>query len=93
MVPHGAPYIDVNHNGIYEPQIDTPGVRFADQTIFICMTDGFPGEHKIGEGFGGGTAPMFAEVHLTAWAYNRPGLEDMQFIKWDIINKNVVPWN
>jgi len=70
MVPFGAPYNDVNNNGMYEPAIDTPGVKGADQTIFICMSDGFPEEHKIGEGFGGGTAPMFAEVHLTAWAYN-----------------------
>jgi hypothetical protein len=92
MVPFGAPFIDVNHNGIYEPAIDTPGVKYADQTIFICLTDGFPDEHKIGEGFGGGTQPMFAEVHLTAWAYNKPGLEDMQFIKWDIINKSLRTW-
>lgn len=94
MVRFGAPFVDVNHDGIYEPTIDTPGVPGAAQTIFICMTDGFPGEHKIGEGFGGGTAPMFAEVHMTAWAYNDfVVLNDAQFIKWDIINKNVVPWN
>ena len=36
MVPYGAPFIDVNHSGIYEPAIDTPGIRGAVQTIFIC---------------------------------------------------------
>jgi hypothetical protein len=93
MVPFGAPYIDVNHNGIYEPAVDTPGIRGAKQTIFICMTDGFPDEHQIGEGFGGGTLPIFAELHLTAWAYDNPGLEDMQFLKWDVINKNTFKWD
>jgi len=93
MVPFGAPYVDVNHNGHYEYLIDTPGVKGADQTIFMCLTDGFPEEHKVGEGFGGGTAPLFAEVHMTAWGYNKTGLEDVIFIKWECINKNTQPWN
>lgn len=93
MVPYGAPYYDVNHNNTYEPQIDSPGVRGAYQTLFVCLTDGFPEEHKIGEGFGGGTAPIFAEVHLTAWSSGIPGLEDVQYIKWDVINKSKMPWN
>jgi hypothetical protein len=93
MVPYGAPFVDANNNGIFEPAIDTPGVRGASQTIFICLTDGFPEEHKIGEGFGGGTPPLYAEVHLTAWCYNNPGYEDMQFLRWDVINKNVNAWD
>jgi hypothetical protein len=93
MVPYGAPYIDVNHNNQYDAAIDTPGIRGASQTLFVCLTDGFPEEHQIGEGFCGGTLPMFAEVHMTAWGFNIPGLEDVQFIKWDIINKNVYAWN
>jgi hypothetical protein len=94
MVPYGAPYVDVNSNNIYEPAIDTPGVKNASQTIFICLTDGFIQSHAGHEGFGGGTQPLFAEAHLTAWGYdNIPGLEDVQFLKWDIINKNVSPWN
>ncbi len=94
MVPYGAPFIDVNNNGIYEPAIDTPGVKNAAQTIFLCMTDGFASERNYGEGFGGGiSTPLFyAEVHLTAWCYNTPGLEDVQFIKWVIINKNNKKW-
>lgn len=94
MVPYGAPYVDVNANNIYEPAIDTPGVKGASQTIFVCLTDGFPESHVSHEGFGGGTLPLFAEVHLTAWGYNNvPGIEDVQFLKWDIINKNIYPWN
>ena len=93
MVPFGAPYIDVNHNNIYEPAVDTPGIRGAVQTLFICLTDGFTGTHTLGEGFGGGTPPLYTEVHMTAWGYDNPGYQDMQFIKWDIINKNSSPWN
>jgi hypothetical protein len=92
MVPFGAPFADVNHNGIYEPAIDTPGIRGAKQTIFICLTDGFSQTHS-GSGLCGGTPPLFAEVHMTAWGFDNPGLEDVQFLKWDIVNKNNLPWN
>jgi photosystem II stability/assembly factor-like uncharacterized protein len=93
MVPYGAPYIDVNNNGIYEPAIDTPGVRNANQTIFYCMTDADYNTHDPGEGFGGGTQPLGAEVHMTAWAYDAPGLQDVQFISYEIINKSTNTWN
>jgi len=92
IVPFGAPYVDVNHNGIYEPAIDTPGVRNSASTIFICITDGFWDTHSASEGFGGGTLPLFAEIHMTAWAYTQPSYSDMQFIKYEIINKGNVPW-
>lgn len=92
MVPYGAPFIDVNNNGNYEPNIDTPGVKNAEQTIFVCMTDGFVSQHSPGI-FGGGTAPLFNEVHLTAWCYNVSYLKDVQFFKWTIINKNTIAWN
>ncbi len=92
MVPYGAPYTDVNHNGIYEPSIDTPGVKNAATTIFICLTDGFTSSHTSTEGFGGGTSPLYAEVHMTAWAYTQPSYSDMQFIKYEIINKSKKSW-
>ncbi len=93
MVPYGAPFIDVNNNGSYEPAVDTPGIRGAVQTIFICMTDGFPESHNIGEGFGGGTSPLYAELHMTAWGYDNPGYQDMIFKKFVLINKNDTTWN
>ncbi|RPI13606.1 MAG: T9SS C-terminal target domain-containing protein [Ignavibacteriae bacterium] len=93
MVPIGAPYVDVNGNNQYEPATDTPGIKGASQTIFVCFTDGFPETHTIGEGFGGGTLPLYAEVHLTAWGFNdKPSLENVQFLKWDVINKSKVQW-
>jgi hypothetical protein len=93
MVPYGAPFIDVNNNGIYEPAIDTPGVKNAKETIFYCMTDAYQNSHTNGEGFGGGTLPLGAELHMTAWAYDAPGLQDVQFINFEIINKSASTWN
>ena len=93
MVPYGAPFVDVNQNGIYEPLIDTPGVRKAEQTLFICMTDANPSSHNYSESFGGGTSPLGAEIHLTAWGYDKINLKDIQFIKWEIINKSPNSWN
>lgn len=92
MVPYGAPFVDVNNSGIYEPMIDTPGVKNAAQTVFVCMTDGFASSHNDMEGFGGGTLPLFNEVHLTAWCYSQPSYTDMQFLKFEVINKGNAPW-
>ena len=93
MVPYGAPFIDMNNNGTYEAEIDTPGVSVAYQTIFICLTDGFANRHNAAEGFGGGTAPLYSELHMTAWCYNEAELQDVQFIKWDVINKGNYAWD
>jgi len=93
VVPYGAPYYDVNHNGIYEPCIDTPGVRNASQTVFMALTDGYPNSHYAGEGFGGGTLPLYADLRITAWCYADSVVRDVHFIKYDIINKGTTAWN
>ncbi len=93
MVPFGAPYVDVNNNGVFDPNIDTPGVKNAQQTVFICMTDGFPESHNLSEGFSGGTVPIGAEMRLTAWGYSQAAYTDMQFIKFEVINKRDTVWD
>jgi len=93
MVPFGAPYIDVDGDEIYNYHIDTPGVSNASQTIFICLTDGDSTFHTIGTGFGGGTKPLFAEVHLIAWCYDNVGLDDAQFFNWNVTNKSNFTWD
>ncbi|HEX2787301.1 MAG TPA: YCF48-related protein [Ignavibacteria bacterium] len=93
MVPFGAPYVDVNGNFQYDPLVDTPGVKNASQTVFCVMTDANPSSHTLGEGFGGGTEPLNAELRLTAWGYNFDPLKDAMFYKWDIINKSSSDWN
>lgn len=93
MVPYGAPYIDIDNDGNFDINVDIPGIKDAAQTIFVCLNDADPSNHTPSEGFGGGTAPLFAEVRLTAWAYSTPGLERIQFIQWVVINKSPVTWN
>jgi hypothetical protein len=93
MVPYGAPYVDIDNNGSYDVNVDIPGIKDAAQTIFVCLTDADPSNHTPSEGFGGGTAPLSAEVRLTAWAYSTPGLEKIQFIQWAVINKSPVVWD
>jgi photosystem II stability/assembly factor-like uncharacterized protein len=93
VVPYGAPYKDVNNNGIYDACTDIPGVRNAAQTLFMVLTDGFSSSHTVGEGFGGGTLPMNADMRITAWCYTDSAVADVQFIKFDIINKNTTAWN
>ena len=74
MIPYGAPFVDVDSNGIYTQGVDIPGIKDAAQTIFVCLTDGDPGQHTSSEGFGGGSAPLFVQVALTGWCYVSPGL-------------------
>lgn len=95
MIPHGAPYEDVNNNSAYDDCIDIPGVKNAYQTIFITLSDAFVDMRSpVGEIWGGITNPLLlAEVHITAWTYNYPGFEDVQFIKFEIINKNSKAWD
>lgn len=95
MVPYGAPYDDVNNNGQYDPGVDIPGQKNAAETIFQVLTDADSSARTSGEGFGGGiTSPLlFAEIHFTAWAYTSPGLEDLQFVNWVVINKGVKKWD
>lgn len=94
MVPYGAPYVDINENGQYDPAIDIPGQKDAGQTLFLAMTDAFVEQRNAGEGFGGGvTSPLlYADLRMTAWAYNSPGLEDLQFVKWTVMNNGGSDW-
>lgn len=95
MVPYGAPYDDLNHNCIFDIGIDKPGMKDANVTIFICLTDADSNSRHIGNGFGGGlTNPLLmADIRVTAWAYINPTLEDVQFMKFKIINQNTKRWD
>ncbi|HRE41975.1 MAG TPA: T9SS type A sorting domain-containing protein [Ignavibacteria bacterium] len=92
MIPFGAPFHDINNNGIYEPSIDKPGIKNAEETIFIALTDSDSSSHNFGEGFGGGTKPLFCDLGLTLWTYNTPLLQNVVFIKHKFTNKSSVVW-
>ena len=81
----GAPYIDVNHNGAYDPQIDIPGISGAACTMWHVMNDC----DSIRDYTFAGSAPFGIEVQRTIWAYNVNGpLNNTIFVKYRIINKS-----
>jgi len=92
MVPFGASFIDVNNNKIFEPCIDTPGVKNASETIFMVLTDGFLNRHN-GDVLGGLTAPLLADFSITIWGYSDSILGDAHFIKYKITNKSDSRWD
>lgn len=81
----GAPYTDVNANGVYDYQVDIPGFPGADQTLWFVSNDTDPNQSQ----FMYGSLPMGIEQQVTVWGYNRTGaLGNMLFRKYKIINKS-----
>ena len=83
----GAPYTDVNGDGVYEANIDIPGFPGADQTQWMVMNDLNP--TLTGALYS--SNPIGIEVQRTIWAYNRPGaLGNTIFLSYKFINKSGV---
>lgn len=83
-VADGAPYDDVNANGTYEPSVDVPGVKGADQTIYFVCNDLNSGNTTNLYG----SNPMGIEMHVTVWAYSQQGaLGNMLFRKYLLVNR------
>ena len=58
----GAPYEDVNHDGVYEPNIDVPGIPGASQTLWVSYDD-----RSAVSAYG--SNPIGIKVNETMWAY------------------------
>ncbi len=81
----GAPFEDVDEDGVYDPLVDIPGVPGADQTIWFVCNDTDP-EQTL---FLAGANPMGIEEQVTVWGYNSAGpLGNMLFRKYKLINKS-----
>jgi hypothetical protein len=81
----GAPFIDNNGNGTYEPLPGGPDMPdfIGDQVIWAVMNDGDPTAHSVFQ-----TAPMGIEIQMTLFGFDRPdAFGDMMFVKELIINK------
>ncbi|HFE64762.1 MAG TPA: hypothetical protein ENK14_10165, partial [Caldithrix sp.] len=83
----GAPFYDLNGNGIYEPsQGETPGLQNADQVIWLVVNDlDFASVFYIF-----GSPPIGLELQTTIWAYNRlhDPLGQVVFRSYRLINKS-----
>jgi hypothetical protein len=86
----GAPFDDRNSNGIYEPGIDVPGFKGADQTVWFVCNDLDTGRTRALYG----SSPVGIEMQVTIWAYDRPGaLGNMLFKNYRLINKSSVTFD
>ena len=86
----GAPFTDINKNGIYEPSVDIPGFPGADQTIWFVAND----QDSIRTKKLFGALPMGIEMQTTVWGYkdNYP-LPNMVFKRYLIINKSNIKFD
>ncbi|HEX9006639.1 MAG TPA: hypothetical protein VF889_05060 [Bacteroidota bacterium] len=81
----GAPYTDVDGNGVYDPTVDIPGVKGASQTVWFVAND----LNTTNTANLYGTQPLGVECQYTIWAYSQQGaLGNMIFKSYLLINKS-----
>jgi hypothetical protein len=81
----GAPYVDVDSNGSYNPNVDIPGVKGASQTLWFVANDDNP--TNVANLYG--SQPLGVECQVTVWAYAQEGaLNNMLFKSYLLINKS-----
>ncbi len=79
----GAEFIDVDGDGVYDPNVDRPALA-GDKMVWTVYNDGTPMSARTPRL---GTPPIELEIHQTAWAYNRgDDLDDAVFFHIQLIN-------
>jgi hypothetical protein len=86
-VAYGAPFYDLNNNGIYEPSLgEEPGLAKADQVVWFVAND-LDSSAVI---WLYGSPPMGLEMQVTMWGYKNGSyaLNQALFRRYRIINKS-----
>lgn len=85
----GAPFSDLNFNGIYEPLLgEEPGLQDADQVIWLVCND----LDEAATYWLHGCPPIGLELQMTLWGYKVGGpLGQTIFRRYRIINKSGAP--
>lgn len=85
-VQKGAPYIDVDEDGTYNPELDIPGMtENPGQTIWCVANDLNPDATNSLYG----SLPVKVELQATYWAFKTTGaLNNTIFRKYRLINKS-----
>ncbi len=79
----GAPYIDVDGDGIYTAGVDQP--QFIGDEVLWCVSNDLDASKTTNLY---GTLPLGLEQQMTVFGFNRTGsLGDMVFKKYTLINK------
>lgn len=82
----GAPWVDEDGDGAYEPLEGDHPEFLGDQVIWWVMNDSEQAQHSIFN-----TLPVGIEMQMTVWGYDRPdAFGDMMFVKALMINKGGV---
>jgi len=98
----GAPYVEVNGIPGYQPSLDgdRPGIGNSqarpDEISFMIYqdyTNCTNNIHVAQISLPGGTVPIGVEIHQLAFMFFSPGLTDMYFVKWKIINRSANTWD
>ncbi len=98
----GAPYVEVNGIPGYQPEFDgdRPGIGNSEARpdeiiwfVFMDYTNCTNNIHASELSLPGGTLPIGVEVQQTSFAFLSPGLTNMYFVKWKIINKSGNVWD
>lgn len=98
----GAPYVEVNGIPGYQPSYDgdRPGIGNSQArpdeiiwSVFMDYTNCTNNPHNSELSLPGGTLPIGVEIQQTSFGFLAPGLLNMYFIKWKIINKSSSVWD
>jgi len=81
-VEDGAPWIDVDNDGIFTKGVDQPKHE-GDETLWFVSND-LDGARTA---FTYGKPPIGLEIQTTVYGFNKPDLDDVVFKKYKIINK------
>lgn len=85
-VEDGAPWDDIDGDGIYTSGVDLP--QFIGDEVLWCVSNDLDASRST---FTYGTLPMGLEQQTTVFAFNRTGdLGDMVFKKYTLINKGTL---
>jgi hypothetical protein len=81
----GAPFEDIDGNGIYDPLVDIPGIPEADQTMWmVCNDMNFLRSQSLA-----GSDPDGIEIQRTIWGYKRSNdFGNMLFMRYRLLNKS-----
>ncbi|MBN2571045.1 MAG: hypothetical protein JXA68_02860, partial [Ignavibacteriales bacterium] len=83
-VYRGAPFEDIDSNGLYDPLIDVPGYPGADQTCWYVANDN-PCKPTL---FLYSTKIIGMEMQFTTWAYDTDNLKNTMYRSYKLINKS-----
>ena len=79
----GAPWIDINEDGIFTQGFDKPKI-IGDETLWFVSNDLDTATTR----FTYGSNPIGLEVQTTVFGFNREDLKDVVFKKYRVINKS-----